>query len=54
MDRKQPEQEEKQPVLEINPSETYQERPLWQRIGAFVLIGLIVAGTVACAFWRYL
>lgn len=44
--------EEKLPTLEIKPSEEYRERPMWQRIAAFILIGLIVAGTVACAFWK--
>lgn len=47
-------QKEKQPALEINPSEEYRERPMWQRIAAFVMIGLIVAGTVACAFWNFI
>lgn len=47
-------QKEKQPALEINPSEEYRERPMWQRIAAFVMIGLIVAGTVACAFWKFI
>ena len=42
------------PVLEINPSEECHERPLWQRIGAFVLIAIIVAATVACAFWKFI
>ncbi len=48
------EKQEKQPTLEIKPSEEYHRRPLWQRVAAFVLIGLVVAGTVACAFWQYL
>ena len=43
MDRK--EQEEKLPTLEIDPSTTYRPRPLWHRIVAFVLIGLIVDGS---------
>ncbi|MBQ9270299.1 MAG: hypothetical protein IJ206_12465 [Oscillospiraceae bacterium] len=48
------EQEPKTPALEINPSESYRPRPVWQRIAAFLFIALIVAGTVACAFWKYL
>lgn len=52
-DKNQKEQE-KLPTLEINPSQEYRERPVWQRIAAFVMIGLIVAGTVACAFWKYI
>lgn len=44
----------KQPVLEIKPSEEYHERPMWQRVAAFILIAVIVAATVACAFWPYL
>ena len=48
---KQPDQQTP-PVLEIKPSEEVHPRPLWQRIGAFILIGIIVAATVACAFWR--
>ena len=45
-------EKQKEPVLEIKPSEEYHPRPLWQRIGAFILIGIIVAATVACAFWK--
>ena len=44
-------QETDLPTLEINPSEEYHPRPMWQRVAAFVMIGLIVAATVACAFW---
>ena len=54
MSKKQPEEQEKLPTLEINPSEEYHERPMWQRVGAFILIGVIVAATVACAFWQYI
>ena len=50
----QRDEKKKEPVLEIKPSEEYQERPMWQRIGAFVLIAVIVAATAACAFWRLL
>jgi hypothetical protein len=46
------EKKKQEPVLEIKPSEEYYPRPMWQRVGAFVLIGLVVAATVACAFWR--
>jgi len=53
MSTQEPEKQ-KQPVLEIKPSEEVHPRPLWQRIGAFVLIGIIVAATVACAFWKYI
>ena len=52
MDGQNENEQGKQPALEINPAETYQERPVWQRIGAFVLIALVVAATVACAFWK--
>ena len=52
MDGQNDNEQGKQPALEINPAETYQERPVWQRIGAFVLIALVVAATVACAFWK--
>ncbi len=45
---------EKLPTLEIKPSEEFHPRPLWQRVMAFVLIGLVVAATAACAFWQYL
>ena len=52
MAKKEPE-EQKLPTLEIEPSrEYYQDRPVWQRVGAFVLIAVIVAATVACAFWK--
>ncbi len=52
MPKRQLEEEERLPELEIKPSEEYHERPMWQRVAAFILIGLIVAGTVACAFWE--
>ncbi len=52
MEKKQSQEEERLPVLEIKPSEEYQERPMWQRVAAFIMIGLIVAGTIACAFWQ--
>lgn len=45
-------QEQNIPALEIKPSEEYHERPAWQRIAAFVLIVVVVAATVACAFWQ--
>ena len=48
------EKREEAPVLEINPSEKVEPRPIWQRVAAFVLIALIVAATAACAFWKYL
>lgn len=48
------ETEEKTPVLEIKPSEEYRPRPLWQRIGAWILIVMVVLATVACAFWSYI
>lgn len=54
MAKKQTEEENKLPTLEIKPSEEYHPRPLWQRAAAFILIGLIVAATVACAFWKYI
>lgn len=47
-------QSEKLSTLEIKPSEEYRERPMWQRVAAFIMIGLIVAGTVACAFWKFI
>lgn len=52
MGKKQRDLEERLPVLEIKPSEEYHERPLWQRVAAFIMIGLIVAGTVSCVFWQ--
>lgn len=54
MAKRQTEERENIPTLEIKPSEEYHERPMWQRVGAFVLIGVIVAATVACAFWQYI
>lgn len=39
------------PVLEINPSETYTPRPLWQRIGAWIGIGLVLAASCVYFFW---
>ncbi len=39
------------PTLEINPSEECHPRPMWQRVAAFILIGLIVIATVICAIW---
>ncbi len=48
------EKKKQEPVLDIRPSEEYHERPMWQRIGAFILIAIIVAATAACAFWRLL
>ena len=47
-------QGEQLPTLEIEPSEEYHERPVWQRVAAFVLIAIIVAATAACAFWKYI
>lgn len=47
-------EQERLPVLEIKPSEEVRPRPLWQRVMAFVLIGLLVAATAACAFWQYI
>lgn len=53
--KQEPEQEqERLPVLEIKPSEEVHPRPIWQRVMAFVLIGLLVAATAACAFWQYI
>jgi hypothetical protein len=43
--------EEALPVLEIKPSEEYHPRPMWQRIGAWILIVLIVAATGIIALW---
>lgn len=39
------------PVLEINPSEEYHERPMWQRIAAVILIILIIIATGIIAIW---
>lgn len=44
-------QKEKLPTLEINPSEEYHERPLWQRIGAWILIVMVVIATGIFAIW---
>lgn len=41
----------KQPVLDIKPSEEYHPRPLWQRIGAWILIVLIVIATGIIGLW---
>ena len=38
-------------TLEIKPSEEYHPRPMWQRIGAWILIVLIVIATGICAVW---
>ena len=54
MAKKQESEQERLPVLEIKPSEEVHPRPMWQRVMAFVLIGLVVAATVACAFWQHL
>ena len=39
------------PTLEINPSEEYHPRPMWQRIGAWILIVMIVIATGIFAVW---
>ena len=39
------------PTLEINPSEEYHPRPMWQRVGAWILIVLIVLATGIFALW---
>ena len=39
------------PVLEIKPSEEYQPRPMWQRIAAWIIIALIVAATGIIGLW---
>lgn len=54
MAKKQEQEQETLPALEIKPSEEVHPRPMWQRVMAFVLIGLVVAATAACAFWQYL
>lgn len=54
MAKKQAQECETLPTLEIKPSEEVHPRPLWQRVVAFVLIGVVVAATAACAFWQYL
>ena len=28
------------PILEIKPSEEYHPRPMWQRVGAWILTGI--------------
>lgn len=42
---------EERPALEIKPSEEYHERPMWQRVLAWILIVLIVAATGIYALW---
>lgn len=39
------------PVIEIKPSEEYHPRPLWQRVGAWILILLLVIATGIFAVW---
>lgn len=39
------------PTLEIKPSEEYHPRPMWQRVGAWILIVLIVLATGIFALW---
>ena len=39
------------PILEIKPSEEYHPRPMWQRVGAWILIVLIVLATGIFALW---
>ena len=43
--------EQELPVLEINPSEEYHPRPMWQRVAAWILIALIVLATGIFALW---
>lgn len=54
MAKKQAQEQEREtlPTLEIKPSEEVHPRPVWQRVAAFVLIGVVAAATVACAFWQ--
>lgn len=54
MSKNQDQEQERLPTLEIKPSEEVHPRPMWQRVMAFVLIGLLVAATAACAFWQYI
>ena len=44
-------QEQDLPVLEIKPAEEYQERPMWQRIAAWIGIVMVVAATGIYYFW---
>lgn len=44
-------EEEKLPVLEIKPSEEVHPRPMWQRVGAWILIVLLVLATGIFALW---
>jgi hypothetical protein len=46
-----PKQKEELPTLEIKPSEQYHPRPMWQRVGAWILIVLIVVATGIIALW---
>ena len=39
------------PILAIKPSEEYHPRPMWQRVGAWILIVLIVLATGIFALW---
>ncbi len=48
---KKPQDVEKIPTLEIKSSEEYHPRPLWQRIGAWILIVMLVLATGIFALW---
>jgi len=43
--------EQELPVLEIKPAEEYHPRPMWQRIGAWIGIGLVLAASCVYFFW---
>lgn len=47
----QKKKEEELPVLEIKPSEEYHERPMWQRVMAWILIVMVVVATGIYAIW---
>lgn len=47
-------EQETLPKLEIKPSEEFHPRPIWQRVMAFLLIGVVAAATAAYAFWQFL
>lgn len=49
--KKKDEEKDTLPTLEITPSEEYHPRPMWQRVGAWVLIVLIVIATGIFAVW---
>lgn len=50
-DKQKKAEEEELPTLEIKPSQEYHERPMWQRVLAWILIVMVVAATGVYALW---